>query len=217
MPDSVSKKLIREQVLEEYNALAPDYDQKWLSYTQKTLALTLEELKPETITPNQSLLDIGCGTGQFLEILSQKAPDLSLSGVEPNLQMLSRAQEKFGNSINCVEAWAHELPFEDASFDFVTCNNMFHYIDEPMNALREFKRVLKTEGTLILLDWCADFWTMRLNAMYLNVRKMAHVKTYTQKELEDMLQEVGFSDVGVERSKVDFFWGMMVARAALRN
>ena len=214
MPNSKPKS-IRKQVLEEYSALAPDYDERWLSYTQKTLRLTLDVLKPETIPAKQSLLDIGCGTGQFLEMLSQRAPEVMLSGLEPNLQMLAKAQAKFADRINCVEGWAHELPFKDASFDFVTCNNMFHYIDEPLQALTEFKRVLRPNGQLILMDWCADFWTMKLNALYLDMRKMAHVKTYKQQELEAMLQALGFRHVVVERAKVDLFWGMMVARAHL--
>ena len=215
MPDSESKKSIRDQVLEEYSAMAPEYDQKWLNYTQKTLALTLEELESETILPNQSLLDIGCGTGQFLEMMLNSYPNIDLYGIEPNREMLSRAEAKFAERISLKEAWAHELPFEDASFDFVTCNNMFHYVDEPLIALREFSRVLKPEGQLILMDWCGDFWTMKLNAWWLNTQNKAHVKTYKAPELRDMVLDSGFKGVWVAKGKVDLFWGMMVARAHL--
>ncbi len=201
---------MKERVLEEYNVLAKDYDQRWLSYTQKTLALTLNVL---VLEPEQRLLDIGCGTGQFLEMVEQRFPDSVLSGIEPNREMLTRAQAKFGQRIKCIEAWAHELPFEDASFDVVTCNNMFHYVDEPLETLVEFKRVLRPDGQLILMDWCGDFWTMKLNAWWLDVRQKAHVKTYKGSELRDMLLHVGFEDVRVEIEKVDVFWGMMVARA----
>lgn len=209
----IEQESVKEQVLKEYDALANEYDQKWLSYTQKTLDLTLKVLQPEMIPAKQSLLDIGCGTGQFLEMLSKLAPEIKLSGVEPNQQMLGRAKAKFGNSINCVEAWAHDLPFENASFDYMTCNNMFHYIDEPEKALGEFKRVLKPKGQLVLMDWCGDFWTMKLNSLYLDLRTKAHVKTYKQDELQKMLEDVGFIDVVGKKRKVDWFWGMMVARA----
>jgi len=217
MPD-LKQESIKEQVLKEYTALASDYDQKWLSYTQKTLALTMKALEPEEIKAKQSLLDIGCGTGQFLEMVQNRNSDIDLFGIEPNLEMLSRARAKFTvhiPSITLVEAWAHQLPFEDASFDYLTCNNMFHYVDEPSQALSECKRVLKPGGSLILMDWCADYWTMRLNATYLDLRKKAHVKTYRGAELRDMLLQSDFSSVWVELEKVDLFWGMMVARATL--
>ena len=205
---------IKQRVLDEYDVLAKDYDHRWLTYTQKTLALTLGVLE---LDAKHALLDIGCGTGQFLEMVEQGYPDAVLHGIEPNLEMLTRAHAKFGKRINCVQAWAHELPFEDASFDVLTCNNMFHYVEEPLEALAEFKRVLRPEGQLILMDWCGDFWTMRLNAWWLDVRQKAHLKTYKASDLRDMLLQSGFNDVWVHQEKIDVFWGMMVARATMNS
>jgi len=214
MADSKSDS-VKELVLEEYDALAAEYDQKWLWYTQKTLALTLDVLQPECIPAQQSLLDIGCGTGQFLEMLEQRTTGVELFGIEPNGEMLGRARAKFADQIECVEGWAHDLPFEDASFDYVTCNNMFHYVDEPLQALSEFRRVLKPSGSLVLMDWCGDYWTMSLNAFYLDIRKKAHVRTYRQAELLKMLQDAGFTNIVLKRKKINWFWVLMVAKAHL--
>ena len=69
----------------------------------------------------RAVLDLGCGTGTLTVAMEAAAPQVSLTGVDGDRQVLDRARAKArpGSSIAWVEALADALPFADASFDRV--------------------------------------------------------------------------------------------------
>jgi ubiquinone/menaquinone biosynthesis C-methylase UbiE len=103
-----------------------------------------------------SLLDIGCGTGRFLDLVKQvwpRLPSLGLDLSEPyvrhakgHLRRRSRANLLVGN--------AESIPFPDASFDLVTSIFMFHELPPAVRQaiIGECARVMKPGGRLVLVD-----------------------------------------------------------------
>lgn len=81
------------------------------------------------------VLDIGSGRGRFLKEMA--ALGFEANGVETNPDYLGG---------NVVEARAEELPFPNASFDFVNCAEVSEHVDDPIKMLKEIKRVLKSGG-----------------------------------------------------------------------
>jgi len=88
------------------------------------------------------------------------------------------------------------------------------------------KRVLKQqeEGTLIITDWCADYWNVNLYHLLERLRwnviwryKDRYPSLLSSFELVGLLRMVGFCDVKCERYRVRvfgiFFWGMQTIRA----
>ncbi len=108
--------------------------------------------------PDQTIMDVGCGAGWFLErIWSRYHQD----GHRPRVVGLeaSRLQARFTaermakaklNEGFVVRANAEHLPFEDHSFDVVTCSEALEQIADPSRAIQEMARVLKPEGRLLL-------------------------------------------------------------------
>ena len=102
------------------------------------------------------LLEAGCGTGQWVQFLTQGGfdavgVDYALSGLE-----VGRAHNP---NLKLVQADFRNLPFDDGSFDYVVSfGAVEHDIDGPENALREFHRVLKANGTLMCSVPCLNLY-----------------------------------------------------------
>ncbi|MEP6894226.1 MAG: methyltransferase domain-containing protein [Chloroflexota bacterium] len=110
------------------------------------------------LEPGQSLLDIGCGTGEVLYQLHKRFGEaVSLYGIDPSSDMLDVAQRKLVDAKNAhLELGIGEqLRFPDASFDWVVSSLTFHHVplDVKRASIQESYRVLKPGGRLLVSDF----------------------------------------------------------------
>lgn len=75
----------------------------------------------------QSVLEAGCGTGNYLAALLPHVG--SLVGVDFSQGMLAQARAKLGDAVELTCASVLELPFDDERFDGVTCNQVIHHLE----------------------------------------------------------------------------------------
>jgi demethylmenaquinone methyltransferase/2-methoxy-6-polyprenyl-1,4-benzoquinol methylase len=103
--------------------------------------------------PGSTVVDVACGTGAVtLELVRQKG--CSVVGVDQSPEMLAEARRRITSpGIRLVEASAHELPFNDASFDGLTAAYLLRYLDDLPAGLGELARVLRPGATAALLDF----------------------------------------------------------------
>jgi ubiquinone/menaquinone biosynthesis C-methylase UbiE len=103
-----------------------------------------------------ALLDIGCGTGRFLDFVKQAWPRLPVHGLDMSEAYIRHARRHLrGRSrTSFAVGKAEAIPLPDASQDAVTSIFLFHELPPKVRrlALAEFARVLKPGGRLILLD-----------------------------------------------------------------
>jgi len=113
----------------------------------------------QTGTPlqEQHLLDVGCGTGTFLDAVKDKVA--SVAGLEYNDGMIGEARKRLGTDPKVkqlVQGSADALPFSDNSFHVVTMNQVAHHFpkDEDysfcLKSFKEISRVLKPGGVFVL-------------------------------------------------------------------
>lgn len=95
-----------------------------------------------------SVLDIGCGTGDILARLSRHFK--RSTGIDPIEKFVAIARQRAPGSHVHVGA-AEELPFKDASFDYVISHVVFQHVDREQ-ALGEAVRVLKPGGRLVIAE-----------------------------------------------------------------
>jgi ubiquinone/menaquinone biosynthesis C-methylase UbiE len=102
------------------------------------------------------LLDIGCGTGRFLDFVKQAWPRLQIIGLDMSDAYVRHARRHLRrwSRTRFVVGKAEAIPFPDSSQDAVTSIFLFHELPPKVrrSALRECARVLKPGGRLIIQD-----------------------------------------------------------------
>jgi ubiquinone/menaquinone biosynthesis C-methylase UbiE len=102
------------------------------------------------VTNGRNILDIGCGTGYFAKIASDKG--LKVVGIDATTAFIELATTRVPQA-TFVVGEMEELPFEEKSFDYVSGFNSFQYAADTKNALTEARRILKNNGHLIAMIW----------------------------------------------------------------
>lgn len=88
-----------------------------------------------------SLIDVGCGIGYFLDKMAKK--NIRLTGFDMNPPSST-------NSITFVKGDILQLPFEDNSFDVVTCFHTLEHIPNLSGAIAELKRIAKKQLIVVV-------------------------------------------------------------------
>ena len=189
----------------DYTKRAENYDKRWQLYCLPYFSKTLQILD---VKEYSSLLDVGCGTGIFLEILEKKFPLTKFSGLDPNQAMLVKASEKLSSNVHLKIGNAESLPHDSQSFDWVVLSNCFGHINNQETALSEAHRVLRKSGKIIITDWTRDFLAMRIVNFYTQLFDDAGYKSLKSFEPTAMLEKLHFKCLSVESYKINWFWGL---------
>lgn len=121
-------------------------------------AVRRELVEQAALRAGLRVLDIGCGTGSLVVLIKDVHPLVDVVGLDPDPKALARARrkaERAGAAARFDQGFGDALPYEVASFDRVFSSFMFHHLDRSVKAgtLREVRRVLKTGGSLHLVDF----------------------------------------------------------------
>lgn len=200
------------RVREQYDQMAAVYDQRWSTYVTNTLSFLKTWMN---IPPTATVLDIACGTGEFERLVLADHPTQQIVGVDISDKMLAIAKQKCHvyPNVSFQVACASALPFASDSFNIVVSANSFHYFDNPDVALEEIKRVLKPDGTVVILDWCRDYLLCQICDIVLKLFDRAYKQCYNQKEFHSLLASAHFNISRTAKVHFGILWGLMVATA----
>ena len=154
------------------------------------------------------VLDIGCGYGQFIKILVQSLGSFdSVTGVDVDESFLQEAGKMFqGEAFRFIKANSQSLPFEDASFDFVSITKALHHVENDRQTLDEMNRVLKQGGYFLINEMIRDGLSpsQQSHLLYHHLRAeidnhlgISHKKTYYRSDLLALISSVGLKDLVV--------------------
>ena len=166
----------------------------------------LRTLKALALAQGESVLDAGCGTGLLLE---QQALAVGAAGraegIDYSDDMLEHAADRCADmpQVHLQQGSVEALPFEDASFDALSCTQTLLYVDELDQALREFYRVLKPGGRIAVLetDWSGAILNSADQAVtrrIFDAWDVALVNPNLPKRLRPLLKSLGFGALQVE-------------------
>jgi SAM-dependent methyltransferase len=100
--------------------------------------------------PGWRVLDVGCGLGVHLAHLRERG--LMCQGLEAGPVMARLAAARLGSKVELDLGDAHDLPYEDNSFDAVVMVNTLEFLERPAQALAEAVRVAMSRLCLITLN-----------------------------------------------------------------
>ena len=166
----------------------------------------LRTLAALALAHGESVLDAGCGTGLLLE---QEALAVGsegrAEGVDFSDAMLAHARGRCAplEQVRLQQGSIETLPFEDASFDAVSCTQTLLYVEDMDKALREIHRVLKPRGRIAIIetDWSGAIINSLDQAMtdrIFDAWDLAVVNPNLPRRLGAILRRIGFGAQRVE-------------------
>lgn len=171
------------QSIEAFNKNAQKYDQ-WFDRHLSEFHCELTALR-KVMPMEGDALEVGVGSGRFAAALGVKF------GLDPSTALLKIAKSR---GIETYDGVAESLPFSDHKFDTVLFITTLCFVDDPLKALSEAKRVLKENGKLIIGMIDKD---SSLGKFYETNKKQnvfyQHAHFFSVPEVIALLKKIGFA------------------------
>jgi SAM-dependent methyltransferase len=129
--------------------------EQYEAYVAPLMRPFVEVLVSSTVRPGDAVLDVACGTGFATRVAAHATGPLgSVAAIDINPGMLEEARRHLvEHHVDWRQASALELPFDDASFDAVICQQGLQFFPDPVVGLNEMHRVLRPGGRIGATVW----------------------------------------------------------------
>jgi SAM-dependent methyltransferase len=173
----------------------------WHRGRRRILASFVEEICSNFKKRRPRILDVGCGTGGNLSLLSQYG-DAEGVDVSPDALDFCRARGLENVKLGAAE----ELPYEQGRFDLVTALDVVEHLDDDVAGLREIRRVLKPDGRLLIFVPTFMFlWGVQDDVSH-------HRRRYRLPELQRVVEKAGFEVERATYANITFFLPILLGR-----
>lgn len=176
----------------------------------------------ESISNNKIIVDAGCGTGKFLNVLERDSKQYI--GIDLSDKQLEKAQEKSikENSI-FINTNLSSIPLEDNSVDLIVSSWVLGTmldLEERERCLNELKRILKIDGSIILVENAenSEFEIIRSHHLDLRTRSYNNwIKDHGFKETENINTYFNFQDKATAKECFEVIYGKEIASKINNN
>lgn len=176
------------------------------SHQRRTVEDSAAYLLPH-LKPGLSVLDIGCGPGTITADLAARVAPGSVFAVDQFADVLdaarTEAQRRNLSNVSFATADVHQLDFPDDTFDVVHAHQVLQHVADPVQALREMRRVCRPGGLVAArdADYAGFIWFPRLPALdlwldlYERAARANHGEPDAGRRLLSWALEAGFDDI----------------------
>lgn len=117
--------------------------------------INLDMIDALDVQPQEHILEVGMGNGHFARLIVGAAEGVTYVGCDCSDVMVEEAisRNKWLLQEGTVQfhyAWCEEMPYKEGEFDKLCTANTIYFLDDPVAAIREFRRVLKPGGKVFL-------------------------------------------------------------------
>jgi ubiquinone/menaquinone biosynthesis C-methylase UbiE len=190
---------------------APAYDRWAAAYDNQpgNLMLDLDEevfgelLNGSTVT-GKTIADIGCGTGRHWKKIYDRRP-ARLIGYDVSAGMLAKLAGKFPAAETHLLSGNRLAELPDHSCDLVVSTLAIAHIPDPADALREWNRVLKPGGGIIITDYHPEALAKGGQRTFKYEGKTMAVKNYVHPvdRLRGMAKQLGWAEMRFSERVID--------------
>ncbi len=157
----------------------------------------------------KNCLDVGCASGHMVSQIAHSFPNARYFGVDVYDKAIKYAKKTYPN-IEFRVTSADKLPFEENAFDVILFYETIEHVEDPKECLKEIRRVLKKDGTLILTMDSGSLLFRLVWFIWENTKgkiwQGAHLHPFHHTDLEQLIQGSDFKI----RDKIFSFLGMEV-------
>ncbi|MFH1672403.1 MAG: malonyl-ACP O-methyltransferase BioC [Pseudomonadota bacterium] len=138
----------KERIRRSFSKAAPTYDQ--YAFIQKGVAaILIDRLKGRLF---QNILEIGCGTGNYTIMLTQRFPAADITAIDFSDEMISLAAQKLNNNkrVHLRVEDAEAFPSKsETRYDLITSNSTFQWFTDLKKGLEHYKALLADGGIIL--------------------------------------------------------------------
>jgi len=165
------------------------------------IALTSWTLGQLEIRDGNDVLDIGCGSGLAIKMLSNMIREGKIVGIDYSPVMLRQAEKRNRQGVKEGKITIHhgnvsQLPFSEDSFDKVCAIETFYFWPDPCENLREVRRVLRPGGTAAIAMEISK--EGKNEPAILDTARRLGFPIYSGEEMKTLLSVAGFVNVCYE-------------------
>lgn len=142
-----------------------------------------------------SLIDIGCGSGEFLSETALKHPDWALYGVDFDQRAVEAATSQ---GFQVMKGSLEDARYSESFFNEARMEHVLEHVPHPLQTLQEIHRILKPRGKLtILIPNFNSFSRYLFGTYWYHIESPRHLYHFTPKTIEKMLLKAGFENIQV--------------------
>ena len=152
----------------------------------------MKEVGLKNISNSGSLLEIGCGMGDFL--IEAQSKGFEVSGLEVSDYLVQLTNQRLG--LKCVEKGDIEASkFSPGSFDIITFFDVIEHVRKPISFMKKVNELLKVSGKIFLVTPSLDSWSARIMGKNWVEYKVEHLFYFNKKSLRLLLEQTGFHNI----------------------
>ena len=182
------KQIFHDRSKDSYNSKAIDFDlsleaKLMLPFKKKLLSLI-------SIPENSKVLDVGCASGSFLNMLSKQF-NFEGYGVDISKNMIQQAQVS-NPTMHFETAISESIPFSDNSFDVMTTNLSYHHFENIQIFAQEAFRLLKPKGLIYINEMYSPEFLRGFLNIFVPLSPAGCIKIFSPDEIINNFETNGF-------------------------
>jgi SAM-dependent methyltransferase len=184
---------LNEALREEFNRWAEAGRGEEMEESHLPIVLPVLDLMK--LTPDENVLEVGCGAGWLVRLISERLPEGRVVGMDIADEMVRRARKKYVALENAmfVVGGAEAIPWDANFFTHAISVESAYYWQEPTRGLREIHRVLREGGSAwILINYYRE--NLYCHQWAEQFKVLTHL--LSADEWETLFREAGFASVG---------------------
>ena len=147
--------------------------------------------------PNNTILDLGTGSGYVAFTLANKYPDCNIIGLDIVTDTLERncqkAKTQSNSNLSFLSYDGTKYPLKDESINVVVIRYALHHFPNLVDSLNEIYRILPKGGKLVIADPTPNQNdTVGFIDEYMRMKPDGHIKFYSFAELNELIEKMGF-------------------------
>jgi ubiquinone/menaquinone biosynthesis C-methylase UbiE len=204
-----------------FNWLTKYYD-AIVSFTTREKTFKKKLIKYANLEDNDQVLDIGSGTGTLAILIKIANPNISVSGIDGDPEIIKIAENKSLKNklkISFKQGLSFDMPFKDMQFDHCFSSLFFHHLTtkNKQKTFNEAYRVLKKGGQLNIADWGKPSNKL-MRVLFFIVQLLDGFKTTkgnVDGVLPKLMEQAGFVEINIQ-DEISTMLGTMTIYSAVR-